>query len=64
MQTEYFDLTDIQHEPTHAQLESLMSSVAIEARRRAEQARKALMARLREEIAAANRREGTKCTQF
>ncbi|OGT31067.1 MAG: hypothetical protein A2W28_10760 [Gammaproteobacteria bacterium RBG_16_51_14] len=64
MQTEYFDLNDIQHEPTDAQLESLMSSVAIEARRRAEQARKALMARLREEIAAANRREGTKCTQF
>lgn len=56
MPTERFDLNDIQHEPTDEQLESLMQSVAVEANRRAEQARRELMRRLREDIAAANRR--------
>lgn len=56
---EYFDLNDIQHEPTDAQLESLMNSVAIEAKRRAELAGEALMQRLRDDIAAANRERAT-----
>lgn len=55
MQSEHFDLNDIQHEPTDQQLEALMTLVATEARRRAEAARQELMARLRAEIAAANR---------
>jgi len=55
MQSEHFDLNDIQHEPTDAQLEALMNSVATEANRRAEVAKGALMQRLRDEIAAANR---------
>jgi len=55
MQSEHFDLNDIQHEPTDAQLEALMNSVATEANRRAEVAKEALMQRLRNEIAAANR---------
>lgn len=54
MQNEYFDLNDIQYEPTDAQLESLMNSVATEANRRAGLARAALMQRLRDDIAAAN----------
>ena len=52
---EYFDLNDIQHEPTDAQLESLMNSVAIESKRRAESAQEVLMRRLRDDITAANR---------
>lgn len=56
MQSERFDLNDIQHEPTDAQLETLMNSVAAEASRRAELARQELMRRLREDIAAANSR--------
>jgi hypothetical protein len=60
MEPEHFDLNDIQHEPTDQQLEALMILVAAEARRRAEIARQELMARLRAEIAAANRsREST-----
>lgn len=55
MQSKHFDLNDIQHEPTDAQLNALMNSVAIEARRRAELARAALMQRLSDDIAAANR---------
>ena len=57
MQSERFDLNDIQHEPTDAQLASLMNSVATEANRRAELARQELMRRLREEIVAANNRQ-------
>ncbi len=56
MQNEHFDLNDIQHEPSDAQLESLMNSVALETNQRAELARAALMQRLREDIAAANNR--------
>ncbi len=55
MQSKHFDLNDIQHEPTDAQLKALMNSVALEARRRAELASAALMQRLRDDIAAANR---------
>jgi hypothetical protein len=55
MQSEHFDLNDIHHEPTDQQLDILMASVAAEARRRAEAARKELLARLRAEIKAANR---------
>lgn len=54
MTTKRFDLNDIEHEPTDEQLDALMLSVVAEANRRAEQARQALMRRLREEIAAAN----------
>lgn len=54
MQNDHFDLNDIQHEPSDAQLQALMNSVAAEANRRAELAREALMQRLRKEIAAAN----------
>ena len=57
MQNERFDLNDIQHEPTDAQLENLMNSVATEASRRAELARQELMRRLREEIVTANNRQ-------
>ena len=56
---EHFDLNDIQHEPTDAQLESLMKSVAIEAKRRAESAQEVLMRRLRDDITAANRERAT-----
>ncbi len=56
MQSERFDLNDIQHEPTDAQLEILMNSVATEANRRAELARQQLMQRLRDDITAANKR--------
>jgi len=55
MQNDHFDLNDIQHEPSDAQLQALMNSVATEASRRAALAREALMLRLRNEIAAANR---------
>ena len=55
MQSKHFDLNDIHHEPTDAQLKSLMKSVAYEANRRARLAREALMKRLRDDIAAANR---------
>lgn len=57
MQPEHFDLNDIHNEPTDEQLGALMESVAAEARRRADIARQELMARLRAEIAAVNRRE-------
>jgi hypothetical protein len=57
MQTEHFDLNDIEHEPTDRQLESLMESVAEEARRRAELARQTMLARLRAEIVAARQRQ-------
>lgn len=59
MQTEGFDLNDIQHEPTDQQLESLMKSVAEEASRKAKLARKELMVRLQYEIAAARQTPGT-----
>ena len=55
MQSEHFDLNDIQHEPTDEQLDALMASAATEARRRAESARRELMVRLRAEIGAVNR---------
>ena len=55
MESAHFDLNDIHHEPTDQQLNFLMALVATEARRRAETARRELMARLRAEIAAANR---------
>lgn len=54
MQNDHFDLNDIQHEPSDEQLQALMISVAVEAKRRAELAHEALMQRLRKEIAAAN----------
>ncbi|MBI5658241.1 MAG: hypothetical protein HZC43_01535 [Nitrosomonadales bacterium] len=55
MQNEHFDLNDIQHEPSDAQLQTLMELVATEASRRAALAREALMQRLRDDIATANR---------
>jgi hypothetical protein len=54
MQNDHFDLNDIQHEPSDAQLQALMNSVAAEANRRAGLAQEVLMQRLRKEIAAAN----------
>jgi len=54
MQSKFFDLNDIQHEPTDAQLQALMKAVASEANRRAELAKEALMQRLRDDIVAAN----------
>lgn len=54
MQSNHFDLNDIQYEPTDAQLKALMNLVATEANRRAELAREALMQRLRDDIVAAN----------
>ena len=58
-QSDNFDLNDIQHEPTDAQLETLMKSVATEAKRRAELARETLMQRLRSDIVVANRTRAT-----
>ncbi len=58
MQTTHFDLNDIHHEPTDQQLEGLMISVAAEASRRAKLAQQEMSARLRDEIAAANRSGG------
>jgi len=55
MQNDHFDLNDIHREPTDAQLQTLMNSVAIEANRRAELAQETLMQRLREAIITANR---------
>jgi hypothetical protein len=55
MQSEHFDLNDIQHEPTDEQLKALMSAVATEANRRAELAKVELMQRLRDDIVTANR---------
>ena len=55
MQAERFDLNDILHEPTDQQLVSLMGSVAVEASRCAALAKNDLLARLRANIAAANR---------
>ena len=55
MQSENFDLNDTQHEPSDVQLQILMESVSVEANRRAALASEALMQRLRDEIAAANR---------
>ena len=55
MQNDHFDLNDIQHEPSDAQLQALMNSVAAEANRRSALAQEVLMQRLRNEIAAANR---------
>jgi len=54
MQSDHFDLNDIQHEPTDEQLENLMKLVVDEANRRADQALQELMRRLREEIVAVN----------
>jgi len=56
MQSDRFDLNDIQHEPTDCTIGILMNSVATEANRRAELARQQLMLRLREEIVAASHR--------
>jgi hypothetical protein len=55
MQSQHFDLNDIQQEPSDEQLRVLMNAVVIEANRRAELARVALMQRLREDIVIANR---------
>jgi hypothetical protein len=56
MSSPSFDLNDIEHEPSDEQLRALMDAVAIEANRRAEAARVALMKRLREDIQLASRR--------
>ncbi len=55
MQRIFFDLNDIHHEPTDAQLKALMNSVSVEAKRRAALAQAVLMQRLRDDIVAANR---------
>lgn len=57
IQSERFDLNDIEHEPTDQQLAGLMEEVAAEARKRAAAARAALMATLRAEIAVARQRQ-------
>jgi hypothetical protein len=46
----HFDLNDIDHEPTDAQLAALMNAVAAEARRRAAAAREEMMRRLQAEL--------------
>ena len=55
MQNEHFDLNDTKHEPSDAQLQTLMESVSTEAKRKAALANEALMQRLRDEIVAVNR---------
>jgi len=52
MKSDGFDLNDIQHEPTDAQLEALMESVASKVNRRARQAESVLMQRLHDAILA------------
>ncbi len=49
----HFDLTDIEHEPTDEQLAALIECVAVEARRRGEQARREILGRVKAGIAAA-----------
>ena len=51
----HFDLNDIEHEPTDAQLDALMKSVAEEVARRAKIANDAFMQNLRAAIAAVNK---------
>ena len=53
MQPDHFNLNDIHHEPSDAQLESLMNSVAAAARLKAAQAKEKMMQRLRLEIISA-----------
>jgi len=53
MKKKGFDLNDIQHEPTDAQLEDLMNAVVSNADRRARKAKSALMQRLHDDIVAA-----------
>lgn len=55
MQTDHFDLNDIDGEPTDTQLQILMQTVLQEVQRRAEQARLALTQRLREDMDLANK---------
>ncbi len=59
MQSKSFDLNNIQSEPTDAQLNALMNSVAVEAKRRADLALLALMQRLRDDIVLVNRSQLT-----
>lgn len=54
MKPQFFDLNDIDQEPTDEQLDALMEAVAVEARRHARAAREQLMVRLRAEIMAIN----------
>ena len=53
MDPAHFDLNDIEHEPTDAQLAALMEAVAVEARRRGELVRAELLANLKAGLAAA-----------
>ena len=55
MDEAHFDLNDIEHEPTDAQLDALMKSVAEEVARRAKIANDAFMQNLRAAIAAVNK---------
>ncbi len=57
MQPDHFNLNDIHHEPSDAQLESLMNSVASAARIKAVQAKEKMMQRLHSEIISAKRLE-------
>lgn len=52
MKQQAFDLNDIIHEPSDAQLDALMEAVAVEARKHAQAAREQLLVRLRAEIVA------------
>jgi len=53
MKRKGFDLNDIQHEPTDAQLKDLMNAVVAKANSRAKKAKSVLMQRLHEDIDAA-----------
>ncbi|AUB84067.1 hypothetical protein [Candidatus Thiodictyon syntrophicum] len=53
MDPAHFDLNDIEHEPTDEQLAALMESVAEEARRRGDLARRISMERLQAALDAA-----------
>jgi hypothetical protein len=53
MDPAHFDLNDIEHEPTDAQLAALMEAVAVEARRRGALVRAELLANLKAGLAAA-----------
>jgi len=57
LKTEYFDLNDIENEPSDEQLQSLMDAVAAEARQRAQVAMQAMVERVRSEIALARNRQ-------
>lgn len=57
MNNQPFDLNDIENEPSDEQLQILMNSVVVEARKKADVAREQLMDTLRKEISRVNQQQ-------